>query len=150
MCVGVDACVHVYACVWVGRRSSCGSGGGGCLSQCFSFFMHTHVYAHVHLPHSSSICSFLYVSISCLWSLIYHMPEREHSLLSISTTVLSFKCICLSHPFGSSDYPLFYLSKPLLHDLFVCLPFPPFIPPCLPFLPSSPSEMSLCCLFDQR
>lgn len=109
MCVGVDACVHVYACVWVGRRSSCGSGGGGCLSQCFSFFMHTHVYAHVHLPHSSSICSFLYVSLAC----------KALSIVCLRENIVFFLSLLQSSPLSVSAYLIH--SAPLITLFFTSL-----------------------------
>lgn len=119
---------------------------------------------------SANVSLSLCIPTSMLMSIFLTHPPfaRFYTLISLACEALSIVCLrenivfflslLQSSPLSVSAYlihsaPLitlfFYLSKPLLHDLFVCLSFPPFIPLCLPFLPSSPSEMSLCHLFDQ-
>lgn len=105
----VFMCMHV--CGWVDvAHAHVVVGGGGILNQWFSFFMRVCIRASALMsvfltlppfPHSCTLAS-----LACK---PYLSPAREHSLPSISIPALSFKCICLSHPSHSSEYPLFFL-----------------------------------------
>lgn len=107
MCVGVDACVHVYACVWVGRRSSCGSGGGGggCLSQCSSFFMLMSIF----LTHPPFARFYTLVSLAC----------KALSIICLRENIVFFLSLLQSSPLSVSAYLIH--SAPLITLFFTSL-----------------------------
>lgn len=145
----VYMCMHACGWVDVAHVEVVVGVGGVSANVPLSLCIPTSMLMSIFLTHPPFARFYTLVSLVC----------KALSIICLRENIVFFLFLLQSSPLSVSAYlihsaPLitlfFYLSKPLLHDLFVCLPFPPFIPPCLPFLPSSPSEMSLCCLFDQR